>query len=414
MTEVYIAGAAMTQFGAFPELSVFDLVNEAVGDALADAGCDHDQVRGGFYSGMTNGFFQGQHSIPGQVNFSRIGLRGIPMFNVESACASGSVAVHLAYQYIRSGAADIVLVAGGEKMSGGEKAQALSLFESGWDVEHPEANRASFLQMGSGVCVPDGFATGDPYSAFMDVYAGMARWHMRTYGTSMEDFAAVSAKNHVHSVHNNKAQFRMPLTAEQVLGAKPIVYPLTAPMCAPLSDGAAALVLTSRSGLERLSGSSDRVIHVAASVVRSATARDADDPEQAVGTLTAAAAYEQAGLGPDDIDVAEVHDASAVGEMLQVENLKLAPRGEAGAWARNGDLSIGGRMPVNPSGGLESKGHPLGATGIAQLYELVQQLRGEAGKRQVGGAQTAIQENGGGVIGVEEAALAVHILTRRN
>ncbi len=337
MSAVYIVGTAMTRFGLFPNRSVFDLVNEAVSDALVDASCELNDVRSVFYSGMTNGFFQGQHSIPGHVYLRRMGVQGVPVFNVESACASGSVAVHLAYRNLISGGSDIALAVGAEKMTGGERNEALRLFESGWDVECADASRASFLRIGEDIPAPPNFSTGDPYSAFMDVYAGMARWHMKTYGTSIRDFAEVAAKNHVHSAYNEKAQYRRPLTVEQILAAKPIVYPLTAPMCAPLSDGAAALILATEDGLRRLGADNSRAIRLAASVVRSATDRDMDDPERSAGTLTAGEAYEQAGIGPEDIDLAEVHDASAVGEVLQVENLKLVPRGEAAAWAKIGD-----------------------------------------------------------------------------
>ena len=197
-----------------------------------------------------------------------------------------------------------------------------------------------------------------------------------------------------------------------MLAAPPITYPLTLPMCAPLSDGSAAAILCTEEGLRRIGADRKRCIKVAASVVRSFTHRRLDQPERNIGHLAALQAYEQAGVGPDDMDVAEVHDASAMGEIIQAENLGFVPFGGGGPAAERGDFTIGGRIPINPSGGLESKGHPLGATGIGQLYELVMQLRGEAGARQVQGARHAIQENGGGLQGIEEAAVAIHILTR--
>jgi acetyl-CoA acetyltransferase len=183
-------------------------------------------------------------------------------------------------------------------------------------------------------------------------------------------------------------------------------------MCAPLSDGAAAAILVTEDGLRRIGADKSRCIKVAASVIRSFTHRDMDEPEKSIGRLAALRAYEIAGLGPDDMDVAEVHDASAMGEIIQSENLGLVPFGGGGPAAERGEFTLGGRIPINPSGGLESKGHPLGATGIGQLFELVTQLRGEAGARQVPGARNAIQENGGGMVGVEEAAVAVHILCK--
>jgi acetyl-CoA acetyltransferase len=183
-------------------------------------------------------------------------------------------------------------------------------------------------------------------------------------------------------------------------------------MCAPISDGAAAAILCTEQGLKRIGADRNRCIKVAASVIRSFTHRRLDQPELNISHLAATQAYEQAGLGPRDMHVAEVHDASAMGEIVQAENLGLVALGEGGPAAERGDFTLGGRIPINTSGGLESKGHPLGATGIGQLHELVTQLRGEAGKRQVEGARHAIQENGGGSLGVEEAAVAIHILSK--
>ncbi len=213
-------------------------------------------------------------------------------------------------------------------------------------------------------------------------------------------------------MHNPWSQFRKPYTTEEILAAPPITYPLTLPMCAPLSDGAAATVLCTEEGLARIGADRRRCIKVAASVIRSFTHRRLDQPELNIGRLAANQAYEQAGLGPGDMDVAEVHDASAMGEIIQAENLGFVPLGAGGPAAERGEFSLGGRIPINTSGGLESKGHPLGATGIGQLFELVTQLRGEAGARQVPGARHAIQENGGGMQGVEEAAVAIHILSK--
>ncbi|AOK14752.1 thiolase [Burkholderia cepacia] len=412
MSNIYIAGIAMTVFGRHLDRSLDDLAREALRGALKDAGCHADAIRAAFYAGITNGPLQGQLSIPGQVVFSKIGLEGIPVFNVENACASGSTAVHLAVQHLRAGACDVALALGAEKMNVADKAKSFALFEAGWDVSRVDENFATLAKMGEGVVPPPGSESDKPYSRFMKIYAAMCRHHMHTYGTTQRQIAAVSAKNHGHSVHNPYSQFRQPFTIDEVLAAAPITYPITLPMCAPLSDGAAAAILCTEEGLERIGADRSRCIRIAASVIRSFTRRRIDEPGKSIGRLAALQAYEQASLGPEDMDVAEVHDASAMGEIIQAENLGLAPLGEAGAAAERGEFTLGGRIPINTSGGLESKGHPLGATGIGQLYELVTQLRGEAGARQVDGARHAIQENGGGLQGVEEAALAVHILSR--
>jgi acetyl-CoA acetyltransferase len=409
---VYIAGIGMTVFGRHPERTLDDLAGEALRIALADAGATTLDLEAAFYSGMTNGSLQGQIAIPGQVIFSKIGIEGVPVFNVENACASGSSAIHLAAQYIRSGACDVALAIGAEKMNIPDKAKAFAIFDAGWDVSQVERNFELLMKLGDGVVPPPGSESTRPYSRFMSIYAAMCRHHMKTYGTTQRQIASVSAKNHQHSVHNPLSQFRQPFTVEDVLAAAPITYPLTLPMCAPLTDGAAAAVLCSEVGLRRMAGDRSRAIRIAASVVRSFTHRDIDDPQHNISRLAANSAYEQVDVGPEDVDVAEVHDASAMGEILQSENLGFVPMGEGGPAAERGDFTLGGMLPINTSGGLESKGHPLGATGIGQLHELVAQLRGEAGARQVTGARVAMQENGGGLVGVEEAAVAIHILTR--
>ncbi len=412
MTAIYIAGIAMTVFGRHPDRSLESLASEALQGALRDAGCSAIDLGAAFYAGVTNGPLQGQISIPGQVVLSKIGIEGIPIYNVENGCASGSSAFNLAVQCLKAGTTDVALAIGAEKMNIPDKLRALALFESGWDVSCAEENYQRLIRMGEGVPVPPGSESDKPYSKFMQIYAALCRHHMKTHGTTQQQIAAVSAKNHAHSVHNPYSQFRRAFSIDEVLAAPPITYPLTLPMCAPLSDGSAAAIVCTEQGLQRLGLDRRRCIRIAASVIRSFTHRSLDEPERNIGRLAALQAYELAGLGPHEMDVAEVHDASAMGEIIQAENLGFVPLGQAGPAAERGEFSLGGRIPINPSGGLESKGHPLGATGIAQLYELVTQLRGEAGARQVEGARHAIQENGGGMLGIEEAAVAIHILSR--
>ena len=412
MSNVYVMGSAMTMFGRHPERSLDDLAREALQGALKDAGCAISDLGTAFYAGITNGPLQGQFAIPGQVVFSKIGIEGIPVFNVENACASGSSAFHLAVQTVKAGSCDVALAIGVEKMNIADKLKALNVMEAGWDVSRVEENFEILKKLGDGIVPPPGSESDKPYSRFMAIYAALCRHHMKRWGTTQRQIAAVSAKNHQHSVHNPHSQFRKPFTIDDVLAAPPISYPLTLPMCAPLSDGAAAAIVCNEEGLERIGADRRRAIRVAASVVRSFTLRSIDEPQRHVSHLAAQAAYAQAGVGPEDMDVAEVHDASAMGEILQAESLGFVPFGGAGPAAERGEFTIGGRIPINPSGGLESKGHPLGATGLGQIFELVTQLRGEAGARQVEGARYAIQENGGGLVGVEEGAVAINILAK--
>ncbi|HJP98944.1 MAG TPA: thiolase family protein, partial [Rhodanobacteraceae bacterium] len=360
----------------------------------------------------TQGALQGQYAIPGQVVLAKVGLAGIPVYNVENACASGTSAFQLAVQALRAGECDIALALGAEKMNIADKARSLALFEGGWDVSRADENAHMLIALGEGVEVPEGSESDRPYSRFMSVYAAMCRFWMKSFGTTQRQIAAIAAKNHMHSVHNPLSQYRKPFTIDEVLAAPPITFPLTMPMCSPVSDGAAAVIVCTETGLKRLGGRRERAITVAATAISTATPRKAEEFERAVCRRTAAMAYERAGLGPQDVSVVEVHDATAMGEIMAVEYLGLTPMGGAGPAAERGELSIGGRVPVNPSGGLEAKGHPIGATGLGQIHELVTQLRGEAGPRQVANARVALQENGGGSMGVEEAVVTVNILTK--
>ena len=412
MSNVYVVGSAMTVFGRHLERSLDDLAREALQGALKDAGCVIGDLGTAFYAGITNGPLQGQFAIPGQVVFSKIGIEGIPVFNIDNGCAAGSSAFHLAVQAVKLGSCDVALAIGVEKMNIADKLKALNAMEAGWDVSRAEQNFEILKKLGEGIVPPPGSESDKPYSKFMAIYAALCRNHMKRWGTTQRQIAAVASKNHGHSVHNPYSQFKKTFTIDEILAAPPISYPMTLPMCAPLSDGAAAAIVCNDEGLKRIGADRARAIRVAASVIRSFTLRTIEEPQRHIAHLAAKAAYAQAGVGPDDMDVAEVHDASAMGEIIQAENLGFVPFGGGGPAAERGEFTIGGRIPINPSGGLESKGHPLGATGIGQIYELVTHLRGEAGARQVEGARYAIQENGGGLIGVEEGAVAIHILAK--
>jgi len=291
-----------------------------------------------------------------------------------------------------------------------DKARMFAAFDGAWDVHDTEASRTRLLRMGKGIEPPPGSTSPRPYSVFMDIYAAMGRMHMREYGTTQREFAAVAAKNHGHSVHNPLAQYRDAYTIEQILAAPPITYPVTLPMCSPVSDGAAAAIVCSEAGLKALRGARARAIRVLGCVLQTGSERASADFERHLVRLASKRLYEQACVGAQDVSVAEVHDATAIGEVLQSELLGLVPMGQGGAAAERGETTIGGRIPINPSGGLECKGHPIGATGLAQIFELVTQLRGEAGARQVQGARIALAENGGGLAGVEEAVACLTLL----
>lgn len=407
---IFIAGVGMTPFGIDLAGSVKKLAQAAITEALADAECDVASIEAAWFANTSQGTLEGQQMVRGQVALRSLGFAGIPMINVENACASASTALFEAANYLKAGAADIVLAVGAEKLSDQDRRRSLGVFDTAWDVATVDENRDLLLGLGGmdNASLP---APTARRSVFMEIYAAFARQHMRLYGTTMEQLAAIAAKNHNHSVHNDRAQFRRPYTIEQVLADRLIVWPLTLPMCAPVSDGAAAAVLCTHEGLRRL-GASARAVELKACVVGTSVDREPDDLDRHIGRITALKAFEAAAIGPGDIDLAEVHDATAVGEVIQVENLGLAARGQGGEFALDGKLSLGGSTPVNPSGGLESKGHPIGATGLAQIFELVTQLRGEAGARQVTGARLGVAENGGGLWGAEEAVCTISVLAR--
>ncbi|HLT26748.1 MAG TPA: thiolase family protein [Zeimonas sp.] len=412
MTEIYVVGTGMTPFGRHLDVDMKSLVRQAVEAALKDAGAESSALQAAFFANASQGHMEGQHMIRGQVALRSMGIGGIGVVNVENACASGSSAFALACTHLRAGAGDVVLAVGAEKMYSLDRDRMFSVFDSAWDVHEAEKIRERLLKLGEGVEVPPGSTSPKPYSVFMDVYAAFSRAHMKRFGTTQRQLAAVAAKNHGHSVHNPLSQYRNAYTIDEILAAPPITYPLTLPMCSPISDGAAAAVLCTKAGLSRLGVDRSRAIRILASVVQTGSDRDESDYRSHCTALAARRAYEQAGVGPADVSVAEVHDATAMGEIIQIENLGFCDFGEGGPVSERGDTTIGGRIPVNPSGGLESKGHPVGATGLGQIHELVAQLRGEAGARQVEGARIALAENGGGLQGIEEAVACITILGR--
>ncbi|RZJ32569.1 MAG: thiolase family protein [Brevundimonas sp.] len=403
--DVFIAGVSMTAFGKRPGDSVKSLTAEAVTAALADASATVADIEAAWFSNTRQPMLEGQNTVRGQIALRPLGLTGIPVVNVENACASGSTALLQAIHWLRAGAGDIALVVGAEKMVFPDRPDRVAAaFAGGTDIHDREGVLAYIRAMG-------GEAPEDGRSLFMDLYAAQARAHMARFGSTPLDLALLAAKNHRAAEHNPRSQYRTPMTAAQVLADKPIVFPFTRAMCAPVSDGAAAAIVCSGRGLKRLGGDT-RAVRVRGCALASAGNRDARDFDSHIGRRAATLAYDQAGISAADIDVVEVHDATSYAELQQIENLGLAEPGTVGARAAIGDFALGGRTPVNPSGGLVAKGHPVGATGLAQVFELTTQLRGEAGPRQVANARIAVAENGGGFLGVEEAATVVTILER--
>ena len=399
-----ITGVGMTPFGRHPEESVESLALAACRDAITDAGVDPSDIDAVVFANATWGAMGGQHGIRGQLALQQLGLRPVPIINVENACCSATTALQVATAYVKGGLAGTVLEVGSEVMSQAPLPELLAAFEGSWDVARRDETIERLAEWGNGSQPPADASELPGRTVFMDIYASFARDHMARFGSTPEQFAAVSAKNHMHSVHNPRAQYQTPFTVEEVLQGKAVVWPLTIPMCSPVSDGAAAAVVSAEAA------DASRAVRIRAQRIGHGGSWDGVDVTGHVSHQTGLLAFADAGVDPSDIDVAEVHDATAVGEVQQVEHMGLVPYGEGGLAAQRGETALGGRIPVNPSGGLESRGHPIGATGLAQVFELVSQLRGEAGPRQVEGARLALAENSGGLVGVEEAAVAVTIL----
>lgn len=412
MDRLYIIGVGMTPFGRHPQHSLKQLAATAVQHALRDADLERSAIEEIHFGNCVQGYMDGQHMIRGHSIFLEQGFGGIPIFNLESGCASGSMAFHQAVRALLSGQADVVMAVGAEKMVHPDKQKMFAAFNSAWDVARTDWQMAQIASLWQGHEAPPGTTSDKPYSPFMDVYKGEFFNHVREYGITQRQVAAICAKNHAHSVHNPNAQFRVAYSIDEVLAAPPITYPLTLPMCAPISDGAAAAILCNAKALARLATGQRRAIRIVASVVSSGMERAANDIAQHIVARAARKLYESSGIGPQDVDVAELHDATAVGELIETENLGFCDPGMGGELAEQGATTLGGRIPVNTSGGLESRGHPIAATGLAQIHDLVLQLRNEAGSMQVANARIALQCNVGGFWGIEEASAHVALLRR--
>ncbi|MGD9665636.1 MAG: thiolase family protein [Novosphingobium sp.] len=403
----YVVGVGMTPFGRHLDRTHTSLVQEAVALALKDAGIEASEIESTVYGTVVQGFFAGEMSIPSQFALRPMGISGVRTLTVEAACASSTFALHQAVQQIAAGMVDIVLAVGVEKLYSRDREKRFAVFQQPLDIEIAKTyveNTRALLEP-----PPPEFDKPGP-NALMDCYGAQARLHMKTYGTTREQIAAVAAKDHAHSVHNPLSQYRDAMSVDEILSAPTVSWPLTVPMCAPISDGASAAVIVSEKVAARLGKA--RAARVRGADSLTGQDRAPDDYANHVTRLVSQKVYERAGIGPGDVDLAEVHDASSIGEMLQVEAVGLCAPGGSGPAAEAGELSLGGRVPVNVSGGLVSKGHPLGATGLSQIHELVMQLRGEAGPRQVEGARMALAENSGGYYGVEDCMSAVTVLEK--
>jgi acetyl-CoA acetyltransferase len=404
-----VAGVGMTRFGKHLETGMKALGADAVQKAIADAGIEGSALEAAYVGNAAAGLITGQECIRGQVVLRSIGLGKLPVINVENACASSSTALHQACAMVSAGLYDVVLALGVEKLYHEDKRKSFGAFSGAVDVEAMQTILEG-LKKGaeSSGAKSASSGAGEKRSMFMDIYAAAARGHMQRYGTTVEQFAGVSAKNSFHGSLNPRAQFREALSVEEVLASPMIAEPLTRPMCSPIGDGAAAVVVVSEAKARELG--IQKPVKVVSSVLVSGWDHGFEEP----GTVEvcASTAYEESGVGPSDLDVVECHDASAPAELMEYESLSLCAPGEGGKLIDGGETRLGGRVPVNTSGGLLRKGHPVGATGIAQIVELTEQLEGRADQRQVEGAKVALAQNGGGTIGTDAAAMCVTVLTR--
>ncbi|MCS7173602.1 MAG: thiolase family protein [Armatimonadetes bacterium] len=346
MTDVYVIGVGMTRFGRHPDRDAVDLAAEAIREAVRDADLDPRRIEAAYCGHVYGGMVLGQRVL------AQVGLAGIPLVNVENACSSGASAVREGFLGIRAGEYDVVLAFGTEHLTTRFRG-ALTPGEND-------------LEAALGLTMPA-------------VYAMRAVRHMAEFGTTREELAYVSVKNKRNASLNPYAQFRNPITVEDVLNSRPIAEPLRLLDCCPVSDGAAAVVLASERVVRQIGRA--RAVRLLAASLRTGTV-EVGLPSMAFESLThvtAQDAYQRAGIGPEEVDFAEVHDCFSIAEVLRVEGLGLYPVGEYPKRAARGEADIGGRLPINPSGGLLGKGHPLGATGVAQVVELVRQLRGGGG-----------------------------------
>lgn len=416
MTDVYIIGIHATPVARYMDLGFKDLTRKAYRGALQDAGLeDGDAIQFCYFSNYM-GWTYGQYRTQGNcfcIPLKNEGLMPprLPIFNVEAGCASGSMAVHSAWKDILSGQSDVVIAIGVEKMHH-PNGSAFVLDNIAKGEDH--AGKSDWLEMMGAAARAAGVKVefAEDRSIAMDFYALLGREHMQRYGTTQRQFAAAASKNHRNSLGNPRSQYHFDLSVEDVLNDRLVSYPLTRAMCAPIGDGAAATILCSSDYLGSLPRTvRDRAILIRASTFAGGTFQRSHQDDRASATA-AERAYAACGLKPADIDVVELHDATSIAEILLLEDLQLCKPGYGGPFTASGATALDGEVAVNPSGGLVARGHPIGATGIMMLNELSIQLRGEAGRNQVPNARVGLQENGGGLIGLDVAICGVTILER--
>jgi acetyl-CoA acetyltransferase len=390
MSRCAIVGVGLTKFGKHVDVPMKTMAAEAIEAALIDAAIDPGEIDAVYFANSLSAVITGQVAVVGQVALGDTGIHGVPVYNIDNACAGSSTAVTLATHSVRAGAAEVVLVVGAEKMYAADKATTFRGLNGAADLEWVKTT-------GTDVERESVFVT--------KVYADRLRDYEAMRELDATTLARIAVKNRSHAAKNPLAQYRDPLTIDEVLAARPVIPPVTALMCSPIADGASAAVIVSA----KRASSDRRAVWIRGSAVSMGSP---PPRERSTISRVAARAYAEAGLAPSEVDVAEVHDATAFSELLAYEELGFCHAGEGARLIEREETTLGGRIPVNPSGGLESRGHPLAATGVAQLAELTTQLRGEAGSRQVQGAAVAVAETAGGFTGGDSAAVAVTVLAR--
>ena len=407
MREVAVIGAGMTRFGKFADKGIKELVAEAVSAAVDDAGIGFKDIEAAYVGSAVPGVMTGQEQIKAQVCLSAMGIDTIPMYNVENACASSSSALNLAWTAVGAGLYDCALVVGFEKLYDENKLKSFMALGTAVDIQMVEKFLADFQKRQQSDERILSENSGKSKSIFMDMYAYYTRQYMKRYGLTQEHFAKLAVKSHKNGANNPHAMYQKAVTLEDVLNSGDVAFPLTRMMCSPISDGGAAVIVCSREKVRQFSG---KPVWIESSVVGSG--KICDDLSDTLTRRLGPQAFERAGIGPDEIDVIEVHDATSPSEIITLIELGLCPGEDAPQWIDDGLLEVDGTLASNPSGGLAAKGHPIGATGLGQVNEIVHQLQGKCGKRQVRDAKIGMTHNGGGILGVDAAAMALHIFKR--